>query len=44
MDGRDGVYDIAIKNETERTIATFRGVSRRLRDKVVDGPIIESGA
>lgn len=44
VDGRDGVYDIAIKNETERTIATFRGVSRRLRDKVVDGPIIESGA
>lgn len=40
LDGRDGVYDIDIQNESGRIIATFRGVSRRLKDKVVDGPAI----
>ena len=34
--GRSGVYDIAVSDQNGRTVALFRGHSRRLDGKVVE--------
>ena len=37
LKGRNGVYDIAVTNQDNETIALFRGKSRRIKGEIVPG-------